>query len=120
MLAGKKRFAMFHDALIDGQEISEEIIPEKAFSPYVKKGEIIRFSDVLISRKSPISGMYVCFTLPGHEWRAHAFFAMSKECLSGQRPFDDAFEFFVGRLLDYSEEDIVHFIEHRKKVSLTT
>lgn len=115
MLAGKKRFAMFHDALIDGQEISEEIIPEKAFSPYVKKGEIIRFSDVLISRKSPIPGMYVCFTLPGHEWRAHAFFAMSKECLSGQRPFDDAFEFFVGRLLDYSEEDIVHFIEHRKK-----
>jgi hypothetical protein len=114
MLAGKKNFAMFHDALIEGQEIHETIIPEKAFAPYVQNGTIIRLSEILISPKSPIPGKYVCFTLPGQEWRAQAFFAMSKECLSGKRPFDDVYEFFIGRLLDYSEEDIHDYLRHRK------
>jgi hypothetical protein len=44
MLAGKKHLAVFCEAVVEGVEISEEIIPENAFSPYVTNGQIERFS----------------------------------------------------------------------------
>lgn len=117
MLEGKKRFAFFYDVLLPQQSIAEEIIPEMAFLPHVKAGKILRFSEILHSSKVPHPAQYVFFTLNGEEWRVKAFLHMTKECLSGNRPFDDAHEYLVGRLLDYSEADIEDFIAHRKRRS---
>jgi hypothetical protein len=113
MLAGKKNLAIFGDALVDGVEISEEIIPEKAFAPYVKNGTIKRFSEIVIPKKEPVVPiLYVLFTLPGQEWRVQALLWLKKECIAGRRPFDEAYEYFVGRLLDYEEADIKDFIKN--------
>lgn len=93
MLEGKKHLAIFCEALTDGG-IPETIIPEQAFLPYVRQGTIIRFSRDYKTKDHIIH--YVCFTLPGHEWRADAFFWMHEECVAKRRPFDDTYEFFVG------------------------
>ncbi len=110
MLAGKKHLALFHDALPEQGNIPEEIIPDQAFSSYVAKGTIKRFS-----RDYAHGGMivrYICFTSQANEWRAHAFFHFHEEALAGRRPFDEAYEYFIGRLLDYSEADIKHYLAH--------
>lgn len=112
MLEGKKHLAIFYDALIEGQSIPEEIIPEKAFAPYVRKGLFTRTCKTVTLPKSSIPAFYVCFTQAGEEWRAQAFFWMQQECLEGRRPYDDAYEYFIGRLLGYEEEDIRDFIEN--------
>lgn len=114
MLAGQKHLAVFFEAIIPGQEISEQVIPEKTFAPFVANGKIIRTSHIFTNSKSLHPIQYVCYTLPGNEWRAEAFFWIHEECAAGRRPFDDTYEYFVGRLLDYSEEDIFSFIEHQK------
>jgi len=115
MLAGKKHLAVFYDALLPNQPIPEEIIPEESFAPYIKNGTIKRFTQTLVSPKSPIPAYYVCYTLAGHEWRAEAFFWMQQECYAGRRPFDDAYEYFIGRLLDYTDADIEEFIRHLRQ-----
>lgn len=112
MLAGQKHLAMFCEALVEGKEIPELVIPEKAFAPYVQNGAITRISRDILSFKSPYPARYVFFTTPGQEWRAHAFLSAQEECMTGKRPFDEAHEFFVGRLLGYEESDIRHYIEH--------
>ena len=112
MLAGEKQLAIFYDAIVEDQDISEEIIPERAFAPYVAAGRLRRFTEIVTSPKSAIPVKYVLFTNVGEEWRASAFFWMQRECLEGRRPFDNAYEYFVGRLLGYSEADIAHFIDH--------
>ena len=112
MLKRQKYLAIFCDALTD-DGISETIIPEQAFLPYIKQGAIIRFSRDYKSNEHVVR--YVCFTLPGHEWRADAFFWIHEECVAKRRPFDEAYEFFIGRLLDYEESDIQHFIQRRKE-----
>lgn len=114
MLDGQKHLAAFHDIVKDGYKPSEQVIPEQAFAPYIAKGKIKRFTKIFAPAKLPTPIQYVCFTLPDDEWRAEAFFWMHEECNSGRRPYDDAYEYFIGRLLDYSEEDILHFIEHQK------
>lgn len=114
MLAGKKHLTLFYDVFTDGHENNEIIIPEKAFKPYVDSGEILRHSRDITAIKDGTIITYVCFTLPGHAWRAEAFFWIKEECLSGRRPFDEAYEFFVGRLLDYKEEDIQDFINNMR------
>lgn len=112
MLSGKKHLAMFCEALVEGQDIPELIIPEKAFAPYVQNGVFSRISQDITVSNSPYSARYVFFTTKGQEWRAAAFLAMQAECLAGTRPFDEAHEFFVGRLLGYEESDILHYIDH--------
>ena len=119
MLAGKKHLAIFHDALVDGQPIPESIIPEKSFAPYIAGGNLKRSASILSSMKDRNPVQYVCFTTPQNEWRADAFFWIHQECAEGRRPFDDAYEFFVGRLLGYEESDIQHFIEHQKSFRCT-
>lgn len=104
--------AMFCEALVEGQEIPELVIPEKAFAAHVLNGVISRISCDVIFPKSPYPARYVFFTTPGQEWRAGAFLSAQEECMTGKRPFDEAHEFFVGRLLGYEESDIRHFIEH--------
>lgn len=112
MLTGKKHLAVFSDALVPDHAISEEIIPEQSFKPYVTKGIIKRFERYLSSPKTPFPTLYVCFTTQNNEWRALAFFWAQDECASGSRPYDDAYEFFVGRLLGYAETDIEDYIQN--------
>lgn len=119
MLDGKKHLAIFYDAIIEGQTIPETVIPEQAFAPYVASKQIIRLDYISRNSKNPHPTQYVLFILPNHEWRANAFIWMHKECIEGRRSFDDAYEYFVGRLLDYSEEDIADFIQHQKSFRST-
>lgn len=118
MLKGKKHFALFHDAIPSNGLIPEDIIPEKTFAPYVSNGTMYRSSKDHNDGTHTIR--YVCFTTSGHEWRAHAFFYFHEEAMSGRRPFDEAYEYFVGRLLGYAEDDIADYIRNlisRRKVS---
>lgn len=102
MLAGKKHLAVFY----------EDNIPEDTFSSHVNNGSLLRFEETFVT---PEGGTirYVCFTTPGEAWRANAFFWSKREIFSGERPFDDAYEYFIGRLLGYEESDIVHFLTHQ-------
>jgi hypothetical protein len=112
MLAGTKKLALFHDALTADETISEEIIPEKAFAPYVERGQIIRAAkDVHVSDGSIIR--YVCFALPGEEWRMQFCLWLAEQRTLKLIPPDDACDIIVGRLLGYSEEDIEHFLHVR-------
>lgn len=108
MLKGEKHFALFHDALPLHGNIPEEIIPEQTFARYVSNGRMKRFCREYSDGTHIIR--YVCFTLPGHEWRAQAFFYFHEQARAGKRPYDDAYDYFVGRLLDYSEADIRHYL----------
>ncbi len=117
MLAGKKHLAVFYDALRPGVTTSEDIIPEAAFSIHVKNGLLLRFEETFTTSKDNTI-RYVCFTTPREAWRANAFFWLKRETFEGKRPFDDAYEYFIGRLLSYSEEEIKNFLEHRKNLLL--
>lgn len=111
MLAGEKKLAVFHDALPpDGAEIPEEIIPEKAFAPYVAEGAMTRIAEDIRAQKTGDTIRYVCFTLPGEEWRARTFLWMRRQTFSGRRPADKTDDIFTGRLLGYDESDIEKFI----------
>lgn len=109
MLKGEKHFALFHDAIPEDGMIAEDIIPDQAFAPHVVQGTIKRFSKDHNDGKHVIR--YVCFTSTDNEWRAQAFFHFHDEALSGRRPFDDVYEYVVGRLLGYSEKDIAHYLD---------
>ena len=111
MLAGQKHLAVFYDVIIPGKETPESIIPDQAFSSHVKTGTLLRFSQDFSAGEKTIR--YVCFTTPQQAWRADAFFWAKQETLSGSRPFDDAYEYFIGRLLGYNESDITNFIENK-------
>ena len=114
MLAGEKHMAIFCDAIGKDGNISEEIIPEQAFAPHVESGKILRFCSEEYDPSHKIIVRKVYFTTKGNEWRVQALAWMLEECIAKRRPFDDAYEYFVGRLLGYSEEDIQHYIEHWK------
>ena len=115
MLAGKKKIAMFHDVLISGEDIPEEIIPERAFAPYVKNGSIVRIQKDLKYKGQPETIRYVFFVTPGEEWRVYTHLWITEETLVARhRKQDTADESIIGRLLDYSEEDIAHFISRKK------
>jgi len=112
MLAGKKHLAAFTDAVPESGIISEEIIPEKAFAPYVASGKFLRFCYEYYLSPKNIKIRNVFFTTLGNEWRASAYFWLHQEALAKRRPFDDAHEYFIGRLLDYDEADIQDFIKN--------
>lgn len=113
MLAGKKHLAAFSDVIPENGIISEEIIPENAFAPYVASGQIFRFCEEYISSdNSKIRNVF--FTTASNEWRAKAYFWLLQEALAKRRPFDDAYEYAIGRLLGYAEDDILDFIEHQR------
>ena len=114
MLAGQKHLAVFYDVIIPGKETPQSIIPDKAFSSHVRTGALLRFSQDFSAGEKTIR--YVCFTTPQQAWRADAFFWAKQETLSGSRPFDDAYEYFIGRLLGYNESDIKDFLHHQKNI----
>ncbi len=109
MLSGKKHLAVFHDYFYPEESISEEIIPEKAFQPYVLSGRIVRFEKILFSKKMNHQVLYVCFTTPEEDWRAKAYLWFC-EGIHTQRfqpnPYHD---YYLGKLLGYSDPDITDF-----------
>lgn len=111
MLAGRKHLALFYDVFTDGHENNEIIIPEESFKPYVDSGAILRHSRDITAAKDGTVITYVCFTLPGHAWRAEAFFWIVQQTIGGGAFSDHAFETIIGRLLGYSEEDIQDYIK---------
>ena len=111
MLEGEKSLAMFHDALPASGEIAEEIIPEQAFAPHVAAGQIKRFSkDIENVRKGGVI-RYVCFTLPGQEWRAEFLLWLKEETLSAHLDHSPAHDEIIGKLLGYSDDDIQEFLK---------
>ena len=112
MRAGEKKLAMFHDYLPeDGTAIAEDIIPEAAFAPYVKCGEIIRIARDITDTKSGSVVRYVCFTLPFEEWRAETVLWLRQAVWNRTIPSDDAVDIMTGRLLGYDEGDIAAFVQ---------
>lgn len=110
MLAGEKSLAMFHDALPDNDVIPEEIIPERAFAPHVQQGRIKRFAEDIRNAKNGRTMRFVCFTLPGHEWRAHCVLWLKREFFTGRLDHHPEHEALIGRLLGYNEADIAAFL----------
>lgn len=114
MLSGKKPLAVFHDAIPATEKIPEEIIPETAFAPHVQTGKIKRLAADLRSAKDDHIIRYVCYTLPGEEWRAHFLLWLKTEQLSGRLQFDPAHDIIIGHLLGYGESDIDEFLERQE------
>lgn len=110
MLKGEKHLSLFYDVLHENFINNEEIIPEQEFLPYVQNRTFSRHQKDILHRSQNMTVRYVCFTSKNNEWRAYDFFREHEECLSGKKPFDAQYEFFVGRLLGYSDEDIRHYI----------
>ena len=73
MLSGEKHLALFSD-ILTANGISEEIIPENAFAPYVASGKITRSQNDLVIQSSNDIIRIVCFTTPGNLWRANFVF----------------------------------------------
>lgn len=113
MLSGQKSLAVFHDAIPASGNIPEEVIPETAFAPYVQSKKINRHVADIRSAKDSSIIRYVCFTLPGEDWRAQFFLWLAEGRISGRIPADDACDIIAGRLLNYSESEIQHFLQKR-------
>ncbi len=109
MLSGKKPMAAFGDVIPENGVIPEEIIPEKAFAPYVQNGDFYYLKSEVTDTDNDII-RYVCFTLPGEEWRAKAYIWLRTSIHHRVIPCDRACDIMIGRLLGYNEKDIAEFI----------
>jgi hypothetical protein len=81
----------------------------------VQNGTILRFSEEFLHPKDGTKIRQVFFTSPGNEWRAQAYLWIHKESREGRLPYDDASEYFVGKLLGYQDSDIAQFIQNLRK-----
>lgn len=115
MLAGEKPAAMFCDYIPDDGNISEDIIPEKAFQDYVKTGTFIRTEKEFTNRLNDGKVRYVCFTQPSEQWRSDCILWLQQGAYDGTRPETKETPIFIGRLLGYSEEDIQDFMKKQDK-----
>lgn len=113
MLAGEKSLAVFHDLLVEGAEISEEIIPEKLFAPYVAKNQIKRFEKIITNKRNGDKIKFVSFTLPGEEWRAHFYLWIEEGIFSKELQYNPAHDELIGKLLGYSDADIKDFLDRK-------
>lgn len=111
MLAGEKSLAMFHDLVPAGGEIAEGVIPERAFAPHVAAGAIKRFAVDITNAKNGDVIRYVCFTLPGQEWRAEFLLWMNQEFYAGRLNHSPAHDELIGKLLGYGAADIQDFLK---------
>lgn len=113
MLAGEKKLAVFHDIVPEGGFISEEIIPEAAFAPYVANGAFKRFTRDIPNERSSGVLRFVCFTLPGEGWRAEFFLWLKREFFACRLEHSLAHDELIGKLLGYADEDIRDFLDRR-------
>ena len=109
MLLKKKRLSAFCDIVPDDGIIDEEIIPENAFAKHVTQGTIIREEKNITSANQTIR--YVCFTLPGEEWRAKAYLFFREKIHMKQMIYNVSLDEIFGHLLDYDQKDIDEFIQ---------
>ena len=112
MLTGKKPAAMFHDVIPERGVISEEIIPEKAFAPYVENGTFLRFE--YHNEYNGIKSKRVIYTLPDQAWRASALVWITQFRYQKITVPNDADDILIGMLLGYEMNDIEDFLRHRK------
>ena len=77
MLKGEKPMAAFSDIIPTNGKISEDIIPENKFAPYVATGKIQRHCKEFESGQNMIRT--VCFTLPSELWRAQSYCFLRKK-----------------------------------------
>lgn len=115
MLSGRKKMAAFSDIAVPGKEIPEEIIPEKAFAHYVQAGTILRYAADIVNVRNGDIIRHVLFTLPGEEWRAQTMLWIKRDIFENRRPFDEAYDIIIGRLLDYTEKEINDFLAHQRR-----
>ncbi|MAE51451.1 MAG: hypothetical protein CMH27_06550 [Micavibrio sp.] len=119
MLAGEKSLAVFHDLYVDGDDIPEDIIPERAFAPYVAQGKIMRLETIVTNARNGDRVKFVCFTLPGQEWRAQFYLWIEESVFSKELKYNPAHDEIVGKLLGYSNEDIRDFLKKKRGKSLS-
>ena len=111
MLAGKKQFAMFHDAVPDDGNIDEGVIPEQAFAPYVEAGTFTRLSRDIYDDKTDQLIRYVLFSTPSEIWRASFLLWLKEECIISGMFNDPAHDEIIGHLLGVNDDDIKDFTE---------
>jgi hypothetical protein len=108
MLAGKKPLAMFY------AEVSElpweELIPEKAFSPYVQEGRFVRVETdypggyvEALGRQARFK--YVFFAPFEEVWRIRAIMLLKQSFQESNGPWNEALERIECSLLGYSKEE---------------
>jgi hypothetical protein len=113
MIKGQKKFAFFHDILPEKGSIGEDIIPEQMFASYVQQGKIKRFAEDIQNKKTGDIIRYVCFVMPGEEWRAQFLLWFKRQFLSGKITCDASHEYIIGYLLGYDEADIKDFLKSK-------
>lgn len=112
MLRGEKPLAMFSD--VTG---GAYLFPDDEFAPHVLSGRIVKRD---YHYKTNVHGKdyelrYLYFTLPGEEWRIDAIHAINLRTHNGERETDEITA-EIGRLLGYSEDDILTFLEWSAKM----
>lgn len=107
MLQGFKPLAAFSDIIPENGQISEDIIPENQFKPYVENRRIFRLCSEFKSGKGPIR--LVCFTLPDEFWRAHSYTYLRKKIHAQKIEYTNTLDEIFGHLLGYSDKDISEF-----------
>ena len=113
MLAGEKSLAVFHDIYTDGQDISEEIIPETAFAPHVRNGNIKRFEKIITNKTNGDLVKFVCFSALGEEWRAHFYLWLEEQFFSKELEYKPLHAEIIGKLLGYDDVDIQDFLSRQ-------
>jgi hypothetical protein len=115
MLTRGKPLAHFSDAY--PPEPDEEIIPQKAFGPYVADGTFEMRAFVELVKESPQprapqmrGSLHVFYARSSESWRIDAFIAMM--AVAAQAGWSEGFERLEGRLLGYSDSQTDAHIEH--------
>lgn len=109
MLEGRKKLALFFDALP-----SRKFLNEEHFDPYVSSGRFIKFEKVINSGEYDFT--YVLYALPGEDWRIDEYWQVVGD---GYSSSDDDFadrEFRIGELLGYRRENTQRFIDLMREV----
>ncbi len=109
MLNGTKKRAAFGDIIPQNGHISEDIIPEDKFAPYVTDGTLIRFENEIGTDSGTLK--HVCFTLPDEEWRAKTYLWLREQITLKTLEYEDSHDRIFGRLLGYTDKDIQHFLD---------
>ncbi len=107
MLQGKKPLSVFCDDI--ESSYSEEIIPEKAFAPFVLNGTLKKREH--ISGVTPLQLRRVLYAVLSEEWRLDAFLLLRE--VADKSGWNESMERMEGRLLGYEEWQCDFHIQNR-------
>ncbi|MDP6688438.1 MAG: hypothetical protein QF384_02965 [Alphaproteobacteria bacterium] len=113
MLSGKKPMAMFSDVVPPSFEW-----PEANFEPHVAAGTFIKREEIYRAPDGQFPLRCVYYALPSEVWRIEKLHAINVAIFSGMRSVTDQDEIETGRLLGYSEAQVVAFVEwiHKRRL----